>query len=107
MCSSDLVPLSLRIKQGAVAAFGVFVALAVPHAGETTGTGQPLAEAANAGEHVNKTNGLCTPLPNENSPQAVLRATRCIGYFCISQFSKISASSGWISPLSVRMQSAA
>ena len=44
------VPLSLRIKQGAVAAFGVFVALAVPHAGETTGTGQPLAEAANAGK---------------------------------------------------------
>ena len=44
------VPLSLRVKQSAVAAFGVFVALAVPHAGETAGTGQPLAEAADAGE---------------------------------------------------------
>ncbi len=57
------VPLSLRVKQGAVAALGVFVALAVSHAGETAGTGQPLAEAADAGEHVNKTNGLCTSLP--------------------------------------------
>ena len=44
------VPLSLRVKQGAVAALGVFVALAVPYANKTAGTGQPLAEAANAGE---------------------------------------------------------
>ena len=44
------VPLSYAIKQSAVAAFGVFIALAVSHAGETAGTGQPLSEAANAGE---------------------------------------------------------
>ena len=44
------VPLSFRVKQSAVAALGVFVALAVPHANKTAGTGQPLAEAADAGE---------------------------------------------------------
>ena len=54
------VPLSLRVKQGAVAALGVFVALAVSHANKTAGTGQPLAEAANAGKHIDITNGLCT-----------------------------------------------
>lgn len=44
------VPLSLHVKQGAVAALGVFIALAVSHANKTVGTGQPLAEAANAGK---------------------------------------------------------
>ena len=45
-------PLSLRVKQGAVAAVGVFVDLAVSHADKIAGTGQPLAEASNAGEHI-------------------------------------------------------
>ena len=62
------VPLSFRVKQGAVAALGVFVALAVSHANKTAGTGQPLAKAAYTGEHVNKTNSLCT-FPLTKSPQ--------------------------------------
>lgn len=61
------VPLSFRVKQGAVTALGVFVALAVSHAGETAGTGQPLAEAADTGEHINETNGLSTSLPNKKA----------------------------------------
>ena len=61
------VPLSFAIEQRTVTALGVFVALAVSHAGETAGTGQPLAEAADAGEHVNKTNGLSTSLPNKKA----------------------------------------
>ena len=54
VCFSDIVkePLSLRVKQGAVAAVGVLVDLAVSHADKITGTGQPLAEAPNAGEHI-------------------------------------------------------
>ena len=56
------VPLSLRVKQGAVAALGVFVALAVSRAGETAGTGQPLAEAADASEHIDKLDGVAFPL---------------------------------------------
>src|SRR5699024_8483934 len=61
------VPLSFAPEQGAVTALGVFVALAVYHANKTAGTGQPLAEAADAGEHVNKTNGLSTSLPNKKA----------------------------------------
>ena len=56
------VPLSFAIEQGAVTALGVFVALAVSHAGETAGTGQPLAEAADAGEHIDKLDGVTFPL---------------------------------------------
>ena len=54
VCFSDIVkePLSLHVKQGAVAAVGVFVDLAVSHADKIAGTGQPLAEAPNAGEHI-------------------------------------------------------
>ena len=54
VCFSDIVkePLSLHVKQGAVAAVGVFVDLAVSHADKIAGTGQPLAEASNAGEHI-------------------------------------------------------
>src|SRR5699024_10433743 len=62
------VPLSFAIEQRTVTALGVFVALAVSHAGETAGTGQPLAEAADAGKHVNKTNGLSASLPNKKRP---------------------------------------
>ena len=56
------VPLSFAVKQGAVAVLGVFVAFTVPHAGETAGTGQPLAEAADAGEHIDKLDGVAFPL---------------------------------------------
>ena len=56
------VPLSFAVKQGAVAALGVFVALAVSRAGETAGTGQPLAEAADASEHIDKLDGVAFPL---------------------------------------------
>ena len=61
------VPLSFAIEQRTVTALGVFVALAVSHAGEAAGTGQPLAEAADAGKHVNKTNGLSASLPNKKA----------------------------------------
>src|SRR5699024_6540038 len=57
------VPLSFAIEQRTVTALGVFVALAVSHANKTAGTGQPLAEAADAGKHINKTNGLSASLP--------------------------------------------
>ena len=46
-------PLSLRVKQGAVTAVGVFVDLTVSHANKIAGSGQPLPEAAYAGEHIN------------------------------------------------------
>ena len=49
-------PLSLRVKQGIVTAVGVFVDFAVPYAGKPTGTGQPLAETADAGEHIDEFN---------------------------------------------------
>ena len=49
-------PLSLRVKQGIVTAVGVFIDFAVPYAGKPTGTGQPLSETADAGEHVYKSN---------------------------------------------------
>ena len=49
-------PLSLRVKQGIVTAVGVFIDFAVPYAGKPTGTGQPFAEAADAGEHIYKSN---------------------------------------------------
>ena len=45
-------PLSLRVKQGIVTAVGVFIDFAVPYAGKATGTAQPLAETADAGEHI-------------------------------------------------------
>ena len=56
------VPLSFAVKQGAVAVLGVFVAFTVSHAGETTGPAQPLAEAADAGEHIDKLDGVAFPL---------------------------------------------
>ena len=49
-------PLSLRVKQGVVTAVGVFVDFAVSYAGKSTGTGQPLSETADAGEHIYKSN---------------------------------------------------
>ena len=45
-------PLSLRVKQGVVTAVGVFVDFAVSYACKATGTGQTLAETADAGEHI-------------------------------------------------------
>ena len=64
VCASGIfcVPLSFAVKQGAVAVLGVFVAFTVSHAGETAGTGQPLAEAADAGEHIDKLDGVAFPL---------------------------------------------
>jgi hypothetical protein len=49
-------PLSLRVKQGIVTAVGVFIDFAMPYAGKPTGTGQPFAEAADAGEHIDEFN---------------------------------------------------
>ena len=49
-------PLSLRVKQGVVTAVGVFVDFAVPYAFKASGTGQPLSETADAGEHIYKSN---------------------------------------------------
>ena len=45
-------PLSLRVKQGVVTAVGVFVDFAVPYTFKAPGTGQSLAETADAGEHI-------------------------------------------------------
>ena len=45
-------PLSLRVKQGVITAVGVFVDFAVAHAFKSSGTGQPFAETADAGEHI-------------------------------------------------------
>ena len=45
-------PLSLRVKQGVVTAVGVFVDFAVAHAFKSSGTGESLAETADAGEHI-------------------------------------------------------
>ena len=45
-------PLSLRVKQGVVTAVGVFVDFAVSYACKAPGTGQSLAETADAGEHI-------------------------------------------------------
>ena len=55
-------PLSLRVKQGAITAVGVFVDLTVSHANKIAGSGQPLPEATYAGEHINIVNGLAHPL---------------------------------------------
>jgi len=49
-------PLSLRVKQGVVTAVGVFVDFAVSYAFKSPGTGQPFAEAADAGEHIDEFN---------------------------------------------------
>ncbi len=49
-------PLSLRVKQGVVTAVGVLVNLAVPYACKAPDTGQTFAEAADAGEHIDKSN---------------------------------------------------
>ena len=49
-------PLSLRVKQGVVTAVGVFVDFAVAHAFKSSGTGESLAETADAGEHIDKSN---------------------------------------------------
>ena len=49
-------PLSLRVKQGVVTAVGVFVDFTVPYAFKSSGTGQSLAETADAGEHIYKSN---------------------------------------------------
>ena len=45
-------PLSLRVKQGVVTAVGILVDFAVAYAFKFTGTGQPLSETADAGEHI-------------------------------------------------------
>ena len=45
-------PLSLRVKQGVVTAVGIFVDFAVSYAFKSSGTGQTLAETADAGEHI-------------------------------------------------------
>ena len=47
-------PLSLRIKQGVITAIGVFVDFAVPYTFKFPGTGQPLAETADAREHIHE-----------------------------------------------------
>ena len=49
-------PLSLRVKQGVVAAVGVFVDFAVTYACKAPGTGQSFAETTDAGEHIYKSN---------------------------------------------------
>ena len=49
-------PLSLRVKQGVVTAVGVFVDFAVSYAFKSSGTSQSLAETADAGEHIYKSN---------------------------------------------------
>ena len=45
-------PLSLRVKQGIIAAIGILVDFAVPYAFKSSGTGQSFAETADAGEHI-------------------------------------------------------
>ena len=45
-------PLSLRVKQGIIAAIGILVDFAVSYAFKSSGTGQSLAETADAGEHI-------------------------------------------------------
>ena len=45
-------PLPLRVKQGVVTTVGVFVDFAVAHAFKSSGTGESLAETADAGEHI-------------------------------------------------------
>ena len=45
-------PLSLRVKQGVVTTDGVVVDFAVAHAFKSSGTGESLAETADAGEHI-------------------------------------------------------
>ena len=47
-------PLSLRVKQGVITAVGVFVDFAVSYAFKSSGTGQPFAETADAGEHIHE-----------------------------------------------------
>ena len=49
-------PLSLRVKQGVVTAVGVFVDFAVTYTCKASGTGQPFAKTADAGEHIYKSN---------------------------------------------------
>ena len=45
-------PLSLRVKQGVITAVGVFVDFAETHTFKAPGSGQALAETADAGEHI-------------------------------------------------------
>ena len=45
-------PLSLRVKQGVVTAIGILVDFAVTHTFKAPGSGQALAETADAGEHI-------------------------------------------------------
>ena len=49
-------PLSLRVKQGVVTAIGILVDFAVTHTFKAPGSGQALAETADAGEHIYKSN---------------------------------------------------
>ena len=49
-------PLSLRVRQGVVTAVGVFIDFAVSYARKAPGTGQPLAETTDAGEHIDEFN---------------------------------------------------
>ena len=49
-------PLSLRVKQGVVTAIGILVDFAVTHTFKAPGSGQALAETADAGEHIDEFN---------------------------------------------------
>ena len=51
-CAFDRV----LIKQGIVTAVGVFIDFAVSYARKAPGTGQPLAETTDAGEHIDEFN---------------------------------------------------
>ena len=59
------VPLSFAVKQCAVTLVGLFIHLTVSHADKISGTGQPLAEAADAGEHINESNGFVLSSPTK------------------------------------------
>ena len=47
-------PLSLRVKQGIIAAIGILVDFAVTHTFKAPGTGQSLTKTADAGEHIHE-----------------------------------------------------
>ena len=56
VCFSCIIyePLSFSVKQGVIAAIGILVDFAVAHAFKASGTGQPFAETADAGEHIHE-----------------------------------------------------
>lgn len=57
-------PLSFRIEQRPVALVGIFVDLTMAYAGKTSGPAESLPETANAGEHIEKTDGFPFTLPS-------------------------------------------